>query len=513
MEIEGIDFPEALEMLAKRAGVELLPRKGGRESGLTPEEAALAFFREELRGAGGTPARAYMARRGLPASAWETFELGWAPPSWDGLLRRLRAEGRSDQEILEAGLAIQGSRGLYDRFRGRIVFPIRDETGRLVGFGARILEGEEAKYVNSPEGERFAKRRLLYLLHRAKGSIRSRGRAILVEGYLDAIRCHLSGFPEAVASLGTALTEEQAARLRRLCDLCLVCFDADAAGQAATLRGLSILLAAGIEVRVVRLPEGKDPDELLRMEGGGKRFEEAIEAARPLPLFLVEARAEDLARPERRARAAEAILNDLATLSPAQRAPFRQEIARRLSLDVPDLMEELERRSREICAKAPRPGKGERAPSSVSIRGGGEEKDGPVSPPDPLEAALCVLLGRDPRFRESSAPEGLLPLIRDERAQAVAAALLYGESPEELMPRWHVLGDRFSPALWVAGEEFLERSGGLGSEVILAELRRRADARTYEALHERMAGGEATAEEMRRYQELAARLKGGHARG
>jgi DNA primase len=164
-------------------------------------------------------------------------------------------------------VVVEGNRGLYDRFRGRVIFPIADVSGRIIAFGGRLVDGEGAKYLNSPEGVLFRKRECLYLLHRAKQFMRARGRAILVEGYMDALRLHMEGFGEAVASLGTALTSEQADLVKRFAPRCYICFAADAAGQEAAVRGMYVLQSRGLDVRVVSLPEAKDPDEFLSAPG------------------------------------------------------------------------------------------------------------------------------------------------------------------------------------------------------------------------------------------------------
>ena len=180
-----------------------------------------------------------------------------------------------------------GSRSPYDRFRGRVMFPVRDVSGKLVAFGGRLVVGEGAKYINSPESELFQKRNSLYLLERAKKSIRQRGRSILVEGYTDAIRLHISGYPEAVASLGTSLTEDQAKLLQRFAGRCCICYDADTSGQEASLRACISSRGRGSRSAVVVLPRDVDPDQLLLQENGDKVFWGGLRpcrAALPLPL-------------------------------------------------------------------------------------------------------------------------------------------------------------------------------------------------------------------------------------
>ena len=235
MQRENLSFREALELLARRAGVEL-SRDGGRQRERNlydVMEKACSFYRSELEREGreGGRAAAYLDRREIPREAWRDFELGFAPKGWDGLWKRLTAEGFSFREAFDAGLVLEGRTGPYDRFRERVIFPVRDISGRLQAFGGRLVEGDGAKYVNSPEGVLYSKRRSLYLIGRAKEAARSRDRLILVEGYMDAIRLHLAGFEEAVASLGTSLTEEQAALIRRLTDLCYICYDLTRPGR------------------------------------------------------------------------------------------------------------------------------------------------------------------------------------------------------------------------------------------------------------------------------------------
>ena len=167
---------------------------------------AREYYEGNLEGSRGKIARDYLEGREIPREAWKTYGLGWACQSWNDLEEYLRKEGFASRDALDAGLLIPGERGAYDRFRGRLIFPIRDVAGRTIAFGGRLVSGEGAKYVNSPEGSLYSKRRNLYLLHKAKKAMRETGEALLVEGYMDALRLHLAGFPETVASLGTALS-------------------------------------------------------------------------------------------------------------------------------------------------------------------------------------------------------------------------------------------------------------------------------------------------------------------
>jgi DNA primase len=205
----------------------------------------------------------------VPPGMWMTLGLGHAPDSWDSLSNALSGAFPEDL-LIEAGLlqSRAEAKGAYDRFRDRLLFVVRDERGRAVGFGGRTLSPEgEPKYLNSPESPVFSKKRLLYGLFEARESIRRRDRVVLVEGYFDHLALVRAGIQETVASMGTALTPEQAEKLRRLCPHAIVCYDGDAAGRNATRGALQLLLAQGFDARVARLPEGEDPDDLLRREG------------------------------------------------------------------------------------------------------------------------------------------------------------------------------------------------------------------------------------------------------
>ena len=519
MEMEGWTFPQALEVLSARTGVVLEHRGRRREEGGDVLEEALAFYRASLGASEGEAARAYLRRRELPQEAWERFELGWSLPAWRSLEDHLRRQGLNLRDAVERGLLVEGPKGTYDRFRGRVMFPIRSETGRLLGFGGRLVDGEGAKYVNSPESPLFEKRKVLYLLPQAKRAIREKGCALVVEGYLDAIRCHLNGHPEAVASLGTAFTEEQADLLARQADRCLICFDTDAAGQEAALKGMYVLRRKGLDVRVVRLPKGKDPDELLRDPQGAEAFEGALTEALPLPRFHVAARRKWLEDPQERKRGLEEVLGGIASLSVLDVRPSLPDVAADLGL----LPHELEALLRQrgwggVSEKRPPfpPRSGERGEGifpfpGVSIHEGGEEEPAP----DPWEAALCHLLWSREGFRSSSAPEGFLPLLRSECARAVASALLCGESPEELEARWLQAGDQRSAALLALGGAFLEELYLEESpeEEVLRQLRLREWRRRYEELHRRVVRKESLSEDERRdYVAMAAKIKRGEKR-
>jgi DNA primase len=275
-QMDRLEFPEAVEALASRFGV-TIPRR--QRSGLRDDRrdrlfealsAAQRFFAERLSRPGNTAA-AYLEGRGVPGQMWMTLGLGHAPDSWDSLSKALTGAFPEDL-LIEAGLlqsrAEGKGAGAYDRFRDRLLFVVRDERGRAVGFGGRTLSAEgEPKYLNSPESPVFSKKRLLYGLFEARESIRRRDRVVLVEGYFDHLALVRANIHETVASMGTALTPEQTEKLRRLCPHAIVCYDGDSAGRNATRGALQLLLAQGFDARVARLQEGEDPDDLLKREG------------------------------------------------------------------------------------------------------------------------------------------------------------------------------------------------------------------------------------------------------
>jgi DNA primase len=273
-QIDRLEFPEAVEVLASRFGVTIPrrqrsgPRDDRRDRLFEALSAAQRFFAERLARPGNTAA-AYLEGRGVPVEMWTTLGLGHAPDAWDSLGKALSPAYPEDL-LVEAGLLQPRAegKGAYDRFRDRLIFVVRDDRGRAVGFGGRALSPEgEPKYLNSPESPVFSKKRLLYGLFEGRESIRKHDRVVLVEGYFDHLALVRAGIQETVASMGTALTPEQSEKLRRLCPNAVVCYDGDAAGRNATRGALQLLLAQGFDARVARLPAGEDPYDLLQREG------------------------------------------------------------------------------------------------------------------------------------------------------------------------------------------------------------------------------------------------------
>lgn len=417
MRRDGLDFREALGRLAERAGVELSERTAREDRHRArlrdAIEGAIAWYREVLRQAHQAErARAYLAERGFADETLDRFGIGYAPNTWDALTRRLRDRGFKDAELVAAGLAGPSPRGgVYDRFRGRIIIPIRDATGRAVGLGGRIMPGAEGpKYLNSPATAVFDKSRTLYGIDLAKSAIRREKLAVIVEGYTDVMAAHQAGFTNVVASLGTALTRGQVELATRYADAIALAYDVDLAGEAATQRGLLEELGpdtAVSKVRVIRIPAGKDPDELLRADPEGWR--QAVTDAKPVIEYFIEraAASVDLGTPSGRREVAERVVGILRQIGNAiERDAHVPELARLTGID--------ERVLREALARGPRPVPRPAAPVADDARA-------PV-PLTPLESEALILLLRYPTLASEVGDEPL-PL-RDEAARTLGSAWL-----------------------------------------------------------------------------------------
>jgi DNA primase len=312
---EGLAFPEAVERLAQEAGLPMpqvseadVEREKRRGSLYDVMELSAAFFEETLRSPRGAKARAYLAERGLPPDIQREFRLGYAPDDRSALRSHLAEKDVTLEQMAEAGLVIAGEDipVAYDRFRDRVMFPIADARGRIVAFGGRALSKDaQAKYLNSPDTPLFHKGRVLYNLDKARGAAHERQSIIAVEGYMDAIAMHRAGFPNTVAPLGTALTEEQLALLWRMAPEPILCFDGDQAGIKAAYRALDLalpMLKPGHSLRFALLSEGQDPDDLLRHDGPDA-VKSVVETARPLidVLWSREAEGSPTDTPDRRA--------------------------------------------------------------------------------------------------------------------------------------------------------------------------------------------------------------------
>lgn len=342
---ERLSFPQAVEQVARRFGIAVPERTGGdggpdrqeREAVLAVLEAATDHYQRQLWAAPGKAARDYLLGRGFRKETLEKIRAGAAREGWTDILDLLRPKF-APELLSKAGLIIEreDQKGrVYDRFRNRAVFPILNDGGRAVGFGARSLDGSEPKYLNSPESPVYQKSRTVYGLSWAKEAIRQAGHVVLMEGYLDVARAMECGVGEAVATCGTALTPGHARLLRRFSETVIVNFDQDAAGQKAARKSIDILMEDGLKVRVVELPDGHDPDTYLKAFGGDAYRERLREAPDALSWLIQRAAVEnDLKAPAGKAAYLNALLPTLARLpSAVERAAWLTAIAERGGLD------------------------------------------------------------------------------------------------------------------------------------------------------------------------------------
>lgn len=374
MDYHKLSFPEALKMLADRAGIELTPFKPGKgaaaadpKSGdrrkrlLSVNELALAYYQKHLAAPDAQSIRDYVADRGISDEMVEHFQIGYAPMSWNALADTVN-EKRWDRPAFEAaGLIAKSNKpggGDYDKLRHRLIFPICDDMGRAIAFGGRTLPGNtlddpttDAKYLNSPETLLFNKSRTLYGLHLAKKAIIDSKTTVIVEGYTDVIACHQHGRRNVVAALGTAFTPEHASKLRRFCEKVVLVFDGDEAGHKAADRAVEVLLTGEIDVAVVILPEGKDPDELLASEGGEATWDELISKAPDAMQYLLHQFEDQLATSDTMAGKQDATTafltrlagHDIATMPAIRRALVVARLSDLLHLSEHDVLAELKR--------------------------------------------------------------------------------------------------------------------------------------------------------------------------
>jgi DNA primase len=359
MEMEKISFPEAIRAVAEKCGI-AVPQARER----TPEERlenqqraslvemhreAAAFFVQQLNSTPeGSAAKAYLFDRGLDAEAIARFGIGFAPSGGEGLLRAMKQ--KHPEKVLEiSGLFSRDQSGrLYDRFRRRVMFPIANESGKIVAFGGRAIGDDLPKYLNSPETPIYSKSNILYHLDRAKESLRQRDFAVLVEGYMDAIAVALAGVSNVVASCGTSLTEPQVKLLNRFTRRIVVNYDPDTAGQAATERSLSILLEQGAEVRVLALPGGKDPDSFIRTEGAAAYTKLLNEAPPYVDYLISRARKMDLTSAEGKLRAVNFLMPYVQRIPDRiLRSEWATRIAQQLRIEEPVLRESMRKAANE----------------------------------------------------------------------------------------------------------------------------------------------------------------------
>ncbi len=492
--LEGLEFLEAAERLAERYGVEL-PRERGTPASRTARdrkreqvrrrhgvlELAAGFFEKRLAGPEGAPARELLERRGVDMETAARFRLGYAPDSWQALLDHLGRNRVSAREAERVGLALprKSGSGYYDRFRNRLVFTITDPAGHPIAFSARAIEDAEkagAKYVNSPETDDYKKGDVLYGLHQARIALSKTREAILVEGNFDVVSLSRLGFENVVAPLGTALTERQAAVLRRRADSIVVVFDGDAAGRKAAARAFPVLARAGLAVYVAPLPPDEDPDSLAR-GGGAAAVEELLSERRGLLDEIIDTSA---ARSDGTAQDAARRIVKLKPLLEAvrdsmERDVYRQRIAEAFRVDPRTVFRHL----RGAAVEAP----AERRSRSGDLPGRSEERE------------LVGLLLDRPELAEAAASSGMVPMITTPSLRRIAEELvlrrrrkdslladLVAEAEDEPASRW--LAERALQILYEDGavaKSALEEIGGRLSRYHLSRKIRDIDVEIREA--------------------------------
>ena len=425
METEGLDFTGALESLARRVGIELTvededpaaaERRMARERLMELLERAAVFYERYLwDSAEAAPARAYLLERGLTEETLKTFRVGYAPSTWDKLMQAARAGNYTHKEMFDAGLATRGGKTegrLYDRFRRRIMFPLQDMRGRVLGFGARALGADQQpKYLNSPDGEIFHKGDIVYGAHHARVAAARADEVIAAEGYMDVLALHQAGMKNAIGVMGTSLTDKQVGELAKLAKTVLLALDADAAGQEAMLRAQRVAASSSLSLRVVPLPKGLDPADVVQQQGVDVT-RALVERSMPFVKFQVERELEraDLTQAEGKDSAIAALKPVFGTLPPSA---LREELLAHVA-DVVDLPPSM--------VSSWLPVAGERlstGPPSRGASGSGQGRGGGGAPRRGVE--------EPPSFRRPSGPSPLARAERDFLAQCIATPDLAAE--------------------------------------------------------------------------------------
>jgi len=479
MKKEGWDFTEALRYLADRAGVKLEPLTPERQAaeeqydrlhGLL-EEAASFYHYSLLKTPAGKTALDYILKRGLTAATIEAFGLGYAPDSYEATLTHLRGQGYSTEELSQVGLVNErDSGGVYDKFRNRITFPIRDGLGKMTGFGARILNPEDQpKFLNSPQTVLFDKSHLLYGLDQARKSIRTKDQVVIVEGYLDVILLHQAGYTNTVSPMGTALNEDQLRFLKRYTRHIVLALDPDAAGEKATLRGLEMARQAldradelvfdahGLlrhearlqaDVRVTTLPEGKDPDEVVLQDP--EEWQRILDHAKPIVVHVMETLASHANIDDAKIKS-DIVAQVLPLIedvpSPIERDAYRQQLARLLKLDERTLLgtqrvqESPRRRRTRVDAQRNEqlPAKGEVKPENRTYNLEGHCLELLLKKPDDLYAL-------DRALQQSDLERLSVDDFENVDHQQIVKLLLLGLAQDEMDP-FEYLQANLTPAL------------------------------------------------------------------
>lgn len=414
---ENVEFGDALRMLAARAGVELREspnfkrHRSEKEAIYELNALAKSYFTEALHA--NPQALAYIERRGIDAASVEKFSIGYAPDDWEGLTRVLRLAHADLQLAARAGLLSlrQRDQGYCDFFRGRLMLPVFNLTGEIIAFGGRALNDEQPKYLNTRNTAAYTKGQHVYALQLARKSAATKEALIVVEGYLDCIALHQAGFGNAVASLGTAFTPEQARELRRIASNLYLCFDGDAAGQAATARSIDMLVEEGLHVRVARLPQGRDPDDIV-LADGAHAFAALLDASQPWRDFKIELACSRIsarfADKSDIARQAMAVI--LQVRDPIERDQYVKAMARKLEIG-----EHALRQVRPQAAPA-------RVPSRDSSRGSHRRAPGPAESPS-IEREFVQLLLVRPELLVQTASHLSADDFSDEELRTVFVTL------------------------------------------------------------------------------------------
>jgi len=437
MKQSGMDFLSAVRYLAGRCGVEIPEEREERTDPHAHLRAATAFaeewFSECLKGSCGESARAYLRARGLDEEQAERFALGYAPDAWRELRGAATAHGIEETVLLEVGLLATSERSEepYDRFRGRLMFSIRDLRDRPIAFGGRLIRAQDGgapKYINSPDSALFHKGKELYGLNWARHAIRREKAALLAEGFLDVIALHAGGFESAVAPLGTSLTREQAEMLARYGSRVFLLYDSDRAGLKATFRAADILLAAGVHPLVVTLPEGEDPDSFLRSGSLdlGRFLEDAVDVLeRKLQILARRGMLESI---EGRRRALDGLLSTLrAVRDPALRDIYLERTAEQTGIRRETLVSELARRMEGARLAPRRPPAAGRPAAPVASQE--DDRFSRAAEDSRAERMLLLLLGRDPALGARALELG----VRAEQFHGAPAAELFRTLTSEMV--------------------------------------------------------------------------------
>ena len=527
MDHDHMAFPEAVEELATRLGLEV-PHEGGVDRSAQRADEPLYelmarvahFYTEQL--AREPRAREYLAKRGLTAATCERFAIGYAPDSWNELLRRFGASDGERKRLSEAGLIIERERGAgregehyYDRFRDRVMFPIRDARGRVIAFGGRVIDAGEPKYLNSPETVLFHKGRELYGLYETRRARRNLDRLVVVEGYMDAVSLHQAGVEYAVATLGTATTAEHFRRIFRLVPAVVFAFDGDRAGRAAAWRALQQALPEareGREIRFLFLPQGQDPDTLILAEGR-TAFEERLALAVPLSEYLVRELSEqgDLGSADGRARFAEQARPLFARVP---EGVYRELLLERLAQVVGLSAARLE--ALWSTGKSDAPAASARARPSAAARPARGAGRGSL-----VRQAIVRLLHFPAIAPEVTAAERAGLDASEEPGAALLRELLDdlqarpAQIPAQVIQRW--AGHKDSETLQkLLGREEVITGAAAAAEELRAALLKLADqaaGRRLEALEAKSRSGSLAADEIEEFQRLIERLSHRDARG